>query len=79
MILLNLVTIGMDILWIIVMKSVWAGKPAKNVENWRFFDNIRGITMFLSYVNIAIKVSAVLLLVYIFRASKTSQPVSAMH
>jgi hypothetical protein len=69
----------MDILWIIVMKSVWAGKPAKNVENWRFFDNIRGITMFLSYVNIAIKVSAVLLLVYIFRASKTSQPVSAMH
>lgn len=78
MILLNILTIGMDILWIVVMKSVWAGKPAKNVQDWKFFDNVRGLTMFLSYINIFIKVGAVLVLFYIFRAAKANAPVTAM-
>ena len=69
MILINLLTIGMDILWVLVMKSVWAGKPAKNVQDWKFFDNIRGLTMFLSYVNILIKVGAIVMLALINRAS----------
>ena len=70
MILLNLLTIAMDILWVLVMKSVWAGKPAKNVQDWKFFDNIRGLTMFLSYVNIFLKVGAILVLGYIYRAAR---------
>ena len=70
MILLNLLTIGMDILWVLVMKSVWAGKPAKNVQDWKFFDNIRGLTMFLSYVNIFLKVGAILVLGFIYRAAR---------
>jgi len=70
LILLNLLTIGMDILWVLVMKSVWAGKPAKNVQDWKFFDNIRGLTMFLSYVNIFLKVGAILVLGYIYRAAR---------
>jgi hypothetical protein len=72
LILLNLLTIGMDILWVLVMKSVWAGKPAKNVQDWKFFDNIRGVTMFLSYVNILIKVGAIVLLAIIFRGAKST-------
>jgi hypothetical protein len=60
----------MDILWVLVMKSVWAGKPAKNVQDWKFFDNIRGLTMFLSYVNIFLKVGAILVLGYIYRAAR---------
>ena len=72
MILLNLLTIGMDILWVLVMKSVWAGKPAKNVQDWKFFDNIRGLTMFLSYINIFIKVGAIVLLAIIYRGAKST-------
>jgi hypothetical protein len=60
----------MDILWVLVMKSVWAGKPAKNVQDWKFFDNIRGLTMFLSYVNIFLKVGAILVLGFIYRAAR---------
>jgi len=70
--LLNLLTIGMDILWVLVMKSVWAGKPAKNVQDWKFFDNIRGFTMFLSYVNILLKVGAIVLLAIIYRGAKAT-------
>ena len=78
MILLSVLTIGMDILWIVVMKSVWAGKPAKNVQDWKLFDNVRGFTMFLSYINILIKVGAVAVLFYINRAAKANAPVAAM-
>ena len=70
--MLNLLTIGMDILWVLVMKSVWAGKPAKNVQDWKFFDNIRGFTMFLSYVNILLKVGAIVLLAIIYRGAKAT-------
>lgn len=78
--MLNLLTIGMDILWVLVMKSVWAGKPAKNVQDWKFFDNIRGFTMFLSYVNILLKVGAIVLLAIIYRGAKetNSGSVTAM-
>lgn len=48
----------MDILWCFTMRSVWSGKPAKNPQNWAAFDNIRGFTLFLSWINILIKVAA---------------------
>ena len=62
----------------LVMKSVWAGKPAKNAQDWKFFDNIRGVTMFLSYINILIKVGAIVLLAIIFRGAKSTNTGSVM-
>lgn len=62
----------MDILWVIVMKSVWAGTPAKNAADWKFFDNIRGVTMFLSYVNILLKIGAIVLLALIYKGGKST-------
>jgi hypothetical protein len=61
----------MDILWCITMGSVWAGKPAKNPQNWAAFSNIRAITMFFSYVNIALKGVACVFLVPIYRAAQS--------
>ena len=48
-------TIVMDLLWIFVMRQVWAGKPLKNANSWKAFDNIRSLTLFLSFVNIVLK------------------------
>lgn len=76
--LLNALTIVMDILWIVVMRSVWSGKPAKNVENWKFFSNIRGITLFLSTINILLKIAATGFCALIHRGTKTAGT-SAMH
>ena len=55
-------TIAMDVLWILVMRSVWDGKPAKNANAWKAFENIRTITLFLSAVNIVLKAIAVFFL-----------------
>ena len=46
--LLTIMTIVMDILWIFVMREVWAGKPLKNANSWKAFENIRSFTLFLS-------------------------------
>ena len=62
-------TIILDIRWILTMRSVWAGKPAKNANQWKAFSNIRGIVIFLSFVNVAIKGAAVSLLFYINKAN----------
>ena len=62
-------TIILDILWILTMRSVWAGKPAKNANQWKAFSNIRGIVIFLSFVNVSIKGAAVSLLFYINKAN----------
>ena len=70
MIALNVMTIILDILWILTMRSVWAGKPAKNANQWKAFSNIRGIVIFLSFVNVAIKGAAVSLLFYINKANQ---------
>ena len=70
MIALNVMTIILDILWILTMRSVWAGKPAKNANQWKAFSNIRGIVIFLSFVNVVIKGAAVSLLFYINKANQ---------
>ena len=67
---LNALTIVMDILWCFTMKSVWSGKPAKNPQNWMAFDRIRGFTLFLSWVNIIIKIVAILFLIPIYNTGK---------
>ena len=54
---LNGLTIVLDILWILTMRSIWAGKPSKNATSWKAFDFIRSFTLFLSFVNIILKVS----------------------
>ena len=41
------------------MGNVWAGKPLHNEKTWKAFDNIRGITLFLSWVNVLIRVSSI--------------------
>jgi hypothetical protein len=69
---LNALTIGMDMLWCITMQSVWSGKPSKNAAAWSGFDHIRSFTLFLSAVNIVLKVVACLFLVPIYRGSKKS-------
>ena len=63
LLLLNVMTIAMDVLWILVMRSVWDGKPSKNATSWKAFDNIRSLTILLSLVNICLKGAAVFFLV----------------
>ena len=67
-------TIVMDVLWIFVMRDVWSGKPAKNANAWKAFDNIRNVTLFLSFVNAVLKVIAVVLLIPIQRGGKVQNP-----
>jgi len=57
-VLLTVMTLVMDGLWIFVMKSIWEGKPAKNANAWKAFDNIRTITLILSFVNMVLKAIA---------------------
>ena len=65
MIALNVMTIVLDILWILTMRSVWNGKPAKNSAAWKSFNNIRGLVIFLSFVNVLLKGGAVFFLAMI--------------
>ena len=59
----------LDLLWFLTMRSVWGGKPAKNATEWKAFNNVRGVVLFLSFVNIAIKGVAVGVLVVIHRGA----------
>merc|ERR1712010_167778 len=72
LILLNVMTIAMDVLWIVVMRSVWDGKPTKNATSWKAFDNMRSLTIILSLVNVALKAGAVFFLSPIHRAGRGS-------
>ena len=67
----------MDVLWILVMRDVWAGKPLKNANAWKAFENIRSITLFLSFVNIVLKAIAVMFLVPMMRGNRMMQPSAA--
>ena len=66
-------TIAMDVLWIVIMRSVWDGKPTKNATSWKAFDNIRTLTIILSLVNVALKAGAVFFLIPIHRAGRGSK------
>ena len=55
---LTALTIVLDLLWIITMRSVWASKPQKNASGWKAFSRIRGLTIFLSLVNVGLKAIA---------------------
>ncbi len=70
-------TIVMDVLWIFVMREVWAGKPLKNANAWKAFENIRSVTLFLSFVNLVLKGVAVVFLIPIMRGGKLMQPMAA--
>ena len=67
---LAIMTIVMDILWIFVMHDIWSGKPLKNATAWKAFDNIRSVTLFLSFVNVVLKIIAVVFLIPIQRGGK---------
>ena len=69
-------TIAMDVLWVFVMRSVWDGKPMKNANAWKAFDNIRSIVMFLSFVNIVLKCIAAFFLFPIMRGGKVMNPIA---
>ena len=75
--MLTVMTIVMDILWIFVMRSVWDGKPLKNANAWKAFENIRSITLFLSFVNMVLKGVALVFLIPIMRGGKVMQPLAA--
>ena len=72
--MLTAMTIVMDFIWIFVMRDVWSGKPLKNANAWKAFDNIRTITLFLSFVNMVLKAIAVVFLIPIMRGSKVQNP-----
>lgn len=57
LIALNVLTIVMDILWCLTMRSVWKNKPAKNAKGQKGFNLIRSTTLYLSVANIIVKVS----------------------
>ena len=69
-------TIVMDGLWIFVMRDVWSGKPMKNATAWKAFENIRSITLFLSFVNMVLKVIAVVFMIPIMRGGKVMNPLA---
>ena len=76
--MLSVMTIVMDVLWIMVMREVWSGKPLKNANAWKAFENIRSITLFLSFVNIVLKAVALVFLIPIMRAGKgVMNPIAA--
>ena len=52
------------------MRSVWSGKPAKNATQWKSFNNIRGVVIFLSLVNVGLKGAAAGLLYFIHKSAK---------
>ena len=68
---MTVMTIVMDFLWVFVMREVWSGKPMKNANAWKAFENIRSITMFLSFINMVLKAIAVFFLIPIMRGSKS--------
>jgi hypothetical protein len=70
LLVLNALTIILDVLWIITMRSVWSGKPSKNANAWKAFDFIRGFTLFLSFVNVVLKGVAMAFLANILRGAK---------
>ena len=63
-------TVAMDVLWIIVMRNVWDGKPTKNATSWKAFDHMRTLTIILSLANVALKLAAVSFLIPIHKAGK---------
>ena len=73
---LTVMTIIMDILWIMVMKEVWDGKPLKNANAWKAFENIRSITLFLSFINLVLKGISIVFLVPIMRGGRIQQPIA---
>ena len=77
MLLLTAMTVIMDVLWIFVMRDVWSGKPMKNANSWKAFENIRSITLFLSFVNLVLKLIACVFLMPIMRGGKVMQPLAA--
>ena len=70
-------TVVMDVLWILTMRSVWAGKPLKNATAWKAFDNVRSVTLFLSLINIVLKAVACIFLIPIMRGAKARAPMAA--
>ena len=76
LILLTVMTIVMDILWIFVMREVWSGKPLKNANAWKAFENIRSITLLLSFVNLVLKAIAIVFLIPIMRGGRVQQPLA---
>ena len=69
---LNALTIVLDLLWIITMRSVWASKPQKNAGAWNAFSRIRGLTVFLSLVNVGLKGIAFAVLFQIRKAGQSA-------
>ena len=69
-------TIVMDGLWIFVMHDVWSGKPLKNANSWKAFENIRSVTLFLSFINAILKVIAVVFLIPIVKGGKIMNPIA---
>jgi hypothetical protein len=75
--MLTVMTIVMDFLWVFVMREIWSGKPLKNANAWKAFENIRSITLFLSFINMVLKAIAIVFLVPIVRGSKMQSPLTA--
>ena len=74
---LSIMTIIMDILWIFVMRDIWSGKPLKNANAWKAFDNIRSVTLLLSFVNVVLKIVAIIVLIPIMKGGKIMNPQAA--
>ena len=73
MLFLNAALVVVDIVYCYIMSGVWGGKPVHHEKVWKAFDNIRTITLWLSYINIAIRVVAILLLSMIMKPDKDAK------
>ena len=52
------------------MESVWAGRPAKNPKGWLNFKRIRSFVIALSWVEVVMKLLAVVLVGFIYHGAK---------
>ena len=67
LIMVTIALIIMDVLWCMTMRNVWASKPFKNSSSVGWFDYLRTLTLFTSWVNVAVKVIIVFWLGFITR------------
>mmetsp|Transcript_17389 Transcript_17389/g.31383 ORF Transcript_17389/g.31383 Transcript_17389/m.31383 type:complete len:152 (+) Transcript_17389:1648-2103(+) len=56
---LNAFLLVIDFIWIVTMSSVWGGVPQHFVAEWESYSGMRSFVLFLSVINLLVKVAAI--------------------
>ena len=57
LLILNVVIGVLDLIWLIVMGSVWHSTPDENVEAWESLSGMHSFVLFFSWINWILRVS----------------------